>query len=135
MEERHIDLARGFVDTIKTKEYKKAERAFKVLVAEKIKEQIERQKEKTLCESFPVLKENKETLSSIAQEIMRDWKNIYFGARPYLNAMLYLDSVNDKYGYDSGRSIVAYFLANAGTWKGPKAKEIKAKLKKMLAEK
>lgn len=64
--------------------------------------------------------------------IKKDWKHIYFGARPYLDAMTVLDSVDDMYGMDSGRSIVAYFLANAQTWKGETAREIKKKLNEML---
>jgi len=74
---------------------------------------------------------NKQTrpLYTIADEIRKDWKNIYFGAAPYLHAMQQLDSINDDYGYDSGKSIVLYFLANAATWKGETARRIKAELK------
>ena len=71
-------------------------------------------------------------LSEIAREINSDWKNIYFGARPYLNAMYSLNSIDDNYGMDSAKSIVIYFLSNAATWRGEKAKEIKAELKSML---
>ena len=74
-------------------------------------------------------------LSDIAQEICEDWDNPYFAAQPYLSAMLTMDSINEDYGYDSGRSIVAYFLSNAATWRGPKAREIKAELKSMLKKK
>lgn len=69
------------------------------------------------------------SLATIAREIRADWKKPYFGAVPYLEAMQSLDSVEDAYGFDSGRSIVLYFLANAGTWKGPVAKATKAELK------
>lgn len=68
-------------------------------------------------------------LYTIADEIRKDWKNIYFGAAPYLHAMQQLDSIHDDYGYDSGKSIVLYFLANAATWKGETARRIKAELK------
>jgi hypothetical protein len=44
-----------------------------------------------------------------------------------------LDKITDSYGADDARSIVNYFLANATSWRGPKAKEIKAELK-TLAE-
>lgn len=71
-------------------------------------------------------------LHEIAREIRADWKNPYFGAVPYLDAMSTMDSVNDNYGWDSGRSIVNYFLANAQGWRGDVAKRIKAELKKML---
>lgn len=65
----------------------------------------------------------------IAREIRADWKKPYFGAVPYLDAMGDLDSIRDPYMYDSGESIVRYFLANAGTWRGDTAKRVKAELK------
>ena len=46
--------------------------------------------------------------------------------------MLTLDSIDDNYMFDSAKSIVAYFLSNAGTWRGEKAKEIKKELKGMI---
>lgn len=72
------------------------------------------------------------TLSTIAREIYADWKTVNYAAKPYLSAMSSLETVNDKYGFDNGRGIVLYFLSNAGTWKGEKAKMIKAELKTML---
>jgi len=54
-------------------------------------------------------------LFKIAEEIRKDWKKVYFGAVPYLNAMATMSNVEDPYFSDSGRSIVAYFLANAST--------------------
>lgn len=45
-------------------------------------------------------------LYTIAKEIKQDWKNVYFGAVPYLQAMYSLDSINDNYGQDSAKSIV-----------------------------
>ena len=72
------------------------------------------------------------SLSEIAAEIRKDWgAKVYFGAKPYLDAMATLNSINDNYGWDSGKSIVRYFLANAGTWRGETAKRIKAELKAM----
>lgn len=71
-------------------------------------------------------------LYEIAREIRKDWKNVSAYAAPYLQAMFSLDSVNDDYGFDSGRSIVSYFLANAGSWRGETAKRIKAELKAMV---
>lgn len=76
-------------------------------------------------------------LYEIADEIRKDWKatskngKIYFGAVPYLDAMSYLDKITDNYGYDSGKSIVIYFLSNASMWKGETAKRVKTELKKM----
>ena len=71
-------------------------------------------------------------LYEIAAEIKKDWKNVYFGAKPYLDAMATLNSINDSYGWDSGKSMVNYFLGNAQTWRGETAKRIKAELKAMV---
>lgn len=71
-------------------------------------------------------------LYEIALEIDKDWKHPYFGAVPYLNAMRSLDSVTDMYGLDSGKSIVAYFLVNAGAWRGETARRVKKELNAML---
>ena len=71
------------------------------------------------------------SLSSIAMEIKKDWKKPYFGAVPYLQAMMCLNSINDNYGFDTAKSIVLYFLANAGTWRGDVARRIKKELNAM----
>jgi hypothetical protein len=75
-------------------------------------------------------------LHVIASEIRKDWRatsknGVYFGAVPYLDAMSSLDNINDSYGADSAKSIVCYFLANAGTYRGETAKRVKLELKKM----
>jgi hypothetical protein len=72
------------------------------------------------------------TLSTIANEIRRDWRKPYFGAVPYLQAMSTLDDIKQPYGYDSGESVVRYFLSNATSWRGDTARRIKAELKGML---
>jgi hypothetical protein len=71
------------------------------------------------------------SISTIAREIRADWTKPYFGAVPYLQAMHSLDSIDDNYYEDSGKSVVLYFLANANTWRGEKARAIKAELKKL----
>ena len=70
-------------------------------------------------------------LYQIANEIRKDWTKVYFGAVPYLDAMSSLDSIEDNYIMDSGKSVVLYFLSNASTWRGETAKRIKAELKAM----
>jgi hypothetical protein len=77
------------------------------------------------------------TIKQIAVIIALDWKkngkpNVYFGAVPYLEAMFTLETVKDNYGADSGKSIVAYFLSNAATWKGEVAKLVKKELNKRI---
>ena len=71
------------------------------------------------------------TLSEIAREIRKDWSKVYFGAVPYLDAMSTLNSIDDNYMFDSAKSVVLYFLANAGTWRGEVARRVKAELKAM----
>lgn len=75
--------------------------------------------------------ENARPLSAIAREIEGSWKNVYFGARPYLDAMHSLNSINDNYYCDSAMSVVCYFLGNASSWRGEDARRIKAELKKL----
>ena len=71
-------------------------------------------------------------LSVIANEIRSNWTKVYFGAVPYLDAMSTLRSVEEDYFMDSGHSIVAYFLANAGTWRGEVARRVKKELNAMI---
>ena len=72
------------------------------------------------------------TLSAIAREITRDWKNPYFGAQPYLGAMRGMGDMADNYFEDDARSIVLYFLSNATGWRGEVAKRVKKELRGML---
>jgi hypothetical protein len=68
-------------------------------------------------------------LSTIAQDITANWKNVWFGAVPYLEAMHRLTYISEMYGCDTAKSIVLYFLANAATWRGADARRIKLELK------
>jgi hypothetical protein len=72
------------------------------------------------------------SLHEIAIEISSDWKKISPYAKPYLEAMYSLSSIEDAYYADSGRSVVAYFLSNAAGWRGEVAKRIKQELNMML---
>lgn len=75
------------------------------------------------------LKEKK--LSEIALIIGCAWgEKMYFGAKPYVEAMADLESIDDNYYYDTGKSIVLYFLANAQTWRGETARAVKKELKR-----
>lgn len=71
-------------------------------------------------------------LSSIADSIRDFWKNMYFGAVPYIDAMGCLTTVNDSCGMDSGRSVVNYALANMQSFRGEEAKLIKKELQRRL---
>ena len=68
----------------------------------------------------------------IAKEIKADWKNVNYAAKPYLDAMLSLNGPNDSYGCDSAQSVVCYFLANAKSFRGDKARALKAELKSLF---
>jgi hypothetical protein len=70
-------------------------------------------------------------LYEIAREIKSDWKNMSPYAKQYVDAMSSLDKITDMYICDSGKTVVLYFLSNAGTWRGEVAKRVKAELKAM----
>ena len=71
-------------------------------------------------------------LHTIARDIRKDWLKVNYAAKPYLDAMSSLSSINDAFYHDSAKSVVRYFLSNASTWRGDTAKAIKAELKAML---
>lgn len=70
-------------------------------------------------------------LRKIAADIRKNWPKVNYAAKPYLDAMAQLDSIDDTYYCDSAKSVVLYFLCNAGTWRGEDAKRIKAELKQL----
>lgn len=71
-------------------------------------------------------------LYEIAREIRKAWTKVSPYAEPYLEAMESLNTIDDNYYLDSGKSVVLYFLSNANTWRGEDARRIKAELKEML---
>jgi hypothetical protein len=74
-------------------------------------------------------------LCDIAADVWRDWgERVNYAARPYLEAMDTLRSINSAYYLDSSASIVSYFLCNATTWRGPVARSVKAELNALLRE-
>lgn len=71
-------------------------------------------------------------IAQLANLVRRDWKNISPHAVPYLRVMGQLSSVDDNYLAEDGRSIVLYFLSNAGAWRGETARLVKAELKRRV---
>ncbi len=72
-------------------------------------------------------------IHEIAQEIKKDWgSKVNYAAKPYLEAMFGLNNVTDSYGVDSAKSIISYFLCNAGTYRGEVAKRVKIELNKLI---
>jgi hypothetical protein len=75
------------------------------------------------------------SLNVIAREIIADYPKAgdereYAGA--YVVPMLALNKITDSYFLDSGASVVRYALANLTSWRGEKARAIKAELREML---
>lgn len=77
-------------------------------------------------------------LSEIAADIYADIRAGNWPARsnhyalPYLRAMKELTTIDGRYGSDSAKSVVLYFLSNAATWRGETARRIKAELKEIV---
>lgn len=80
------------------------------------------------------MENNKRTFRQIALDIKSTWLNVYFGAVPYLEAMLELNTSDPeaKYYLESAGDIVRYFLANAQTFRGADARKLKAELKELI---
>jgi len=74
-----------------------------------------------------------QTLAELATHIRNDWKNVNFAAKPYLDSMSTIDTVNDEgYGFDMPNQQIAYFLSNASSWRGDTARTIKLELKRRI---
>lgn len=77
---------------------------------------------------------SKMSLSELAAIIRKDWskqgKGVSIHAKDWLYALSTLQTIKDSFMAESGRTVVAYFLSNASTWKGDVAKAIKKELTK-----
>ena len=69
-------------------------------------------------------------LKDIAKEIQADIadKSWYIYAKDYVEALAQLETITDEYYADSAASVVSYLLANLTSWRGEKARAIKAEL-------
>lgn len=78
--------------------------------------------------------DKKRTFQRIAKDIKSTWLNVYFGAVPYLEALLTLDTTdpNALYMNETAGDITRYFLANAQTFRGADARMLKAELKSLI---
>jgi hypothetical protein len=75
------------------------------------------------------------SIKELANLINKDWKQggkAHYGALPYLEAMHSIKSIEGRYGPDSARSIVIYFLANASQWKRELASAVKLVLRNRI---
>ncbi len=80
------------------------------------------------------MNDSKRTFQQIARDIKSSWPHVYFGAAPYLKALLTLDTTdqNAQYWCDTAGDMARYFLANAQTFRGADARRLKAELKSLL---
>lgn len=86
---------------------------------------------------------NNKSLSEIGSLIEREWKNPYFGAVPYISALIDIQDEDEPSGgeynriagcylFDSARDIAIRFLSNATNWRGETARLVKAEIKRRL---
>jgi hypothetical protein len=71
-------------------------------------------------------------LRHIAADIRQHWPKVNYAAKPYLDAMFEIETLDDMYILDTAESVVRYFLSNANAWRGDDARRVKAELKAML---
>lgn len=82
------------------------------------------------------VREKNRLILDIVREIKDDWKNVNYGAKPYLNAMYEMGHVpairsnvlDTMYYQDTLRSVILYFLSNASAWRGETARRVKKEL-------
>jgi len=72
------------------------------------------------------------SLSDIAMVVYDDWANVNYAAKPYLEALQTLEKITDNYMMDSGADIVARFVGNSSSWRGPVAVAVKKELNRRL---
>ena len=72
-------------------------------------------------------------IKDIAFEIKREWKNVSPYAKPYLDAMTTLNSIEDNYYLDTAEEVVIRFLCNAGSFKGEAARRLKKELRSLYS--
>lgn len=70
------------------------------------------------------------TLAEIAKMIRLYWPAVNYAAKPYLDAMSQLNTMNDKFYADDAQTVVLYFLSNASGFRGEPARAIKKELKR-----
>ena len=71
-------------------------------------------------------------LSQISDLIYRNWNNMPLNAYRYVEAMFQLDNINESFNNETGVEIISYFLANAKSWQGDVAKDVKQYLNNLI---
>lgn len=72
-----------------------------------------------------------QTPGEIVRTIRADWRNPYFGAVPYLDALEGLTTWDCTVEFESARALAPYLLNNLKTYKGETARFVKAQLKEV----
>ena len=115
--------------------------AYKKFFNISLRDEIKKQFHKIFADFLLAIMDNERPLEQtisgddayeIANEIRKDWKNVGFEAKPYLDAMASLTSITDMYGWDSAKNVVVFFLDNSDKWKGETADRIKQELKELI---
>lgn len=68
----------------------------------------------------------------ISRDLQSQGKEVPYNLVPYLDALRQMDSADDVYGVESGKSIIAYALSNMASYKGATARAVKAELKSRM---
>lgn len=74
---------------------------------------------------------NTPTPAEIVRTIRADWRNPYFGAVPYLDALEGLTTWDCTVEFEHARALAPYLLNNLRTWKGEVARTVKAQLREV----
>lgn len=73
-----------------------------------------------------------EIMADIRQDYADKGKDVHPWAKPYVDAIATLTTMDDYYMAENGHQMVPYLLSNLTTWRGETARRIKAELKAML---
>lgn len=69
----------------------------------------------------------------IVADYNRNGKPVYWSAKPYVDAMLSLDSWDESFYSDDALTCAVYAFSNLSTWRGEEARAIKAEWKGIYA--
>jgi len=76
-----------------------------------------------------------ESPATLGAIVKADWGGkVYFGAVPYLQALLEMDSFDQQYYQEYGRHIGLRFLGQAFSYRGPVAKAVKLRIKELCSK-
>jgi hypothetical protein len=73
-----------------------------------------------------------EVAAAIERDLRSQGKPVPPAAKPYLNGMRSLTTMDDKYIVEDAETIVRYALSNLSAWRGDNARRIKKELNERL---